>query len=141
VSTSPGSEQGNAALRDEKLDALTGDVILSSTDSDQQMVYGADGIASDLKAAWGEVQGEWFLNLGEGVDYYGLVFVKNPNLNAIRQEFIRVAMTVTGVVQVRSFDPQVDTATRSMSASYEVECDTGLVIQEENQVLLSLGSA
>lgn len=139
MSISPGSAEGDVALRDEKLDPLTGDVVLSPVDGDQEFDVGVAGIASDLKAAWSVIKGEWFLNLDDGVDYYGLVFVKNPDLGAIRQDFIRVALTVPGVVQVPTFEPVVDAATRTLSASYEVECDTGLVITAVGDVLLSLG--
>lgn len=140
-SATPGSAAGAVALRDEKLDRLTGNLVLSTTDADQVMVYGVEGIASDLRAAWQVVKGEWFLNLDEGVDYFGLVFVKNPDLGAIRQEFTRVALLVPGVAEVVSFVPLIDTATRTMRASFEVRCDTGAVISAVNAVLLSLGVA
>lgn len=140
MSISQNSPAGDVAIRDEALDPLTGDVYLNGTDGDQVMLAGVEGIASDVKAAWAQVKGEWYLDLNEGVDYYGLVFVKNPNLGDIRDEFVRVALGRPGVVAVPKFEPTIDLSTRTLSASYEIEADTGEVFGETDAVI-SAGAA
>lgn len=135
MSVSAGSAAGDVALRDEALDVITGDVKLDGVAGDQALIFGLDGIASDLKSAWQQVKGEWFLDLNEGLDWFGVVFRKNPNLGAISGEFARVAALVPGVVRLRSFIPSIDTATRTLTASYEAEADTGLVFGEQDVVL------
>lgn len=142
VSPVPGgapSAAGDVALRDEALDTITGDVVLNGADGDQLMIYGIDGIASDLKAAWQTVKGESFLDLNDGLDWYGIVFGRRPDLGAITQEFRRVALTVPGIVALRKFIPSIDTATRTLSADYEAEANTGLVFGEQNAVLAPSG--
>jgi hypothetical protein len=124
-STTPAAEP---LLRDEALDDFTGDVVLDGTDGDQQFVYDVDGIASDVVSAWKQVKGEWFLNLEEGVDWFGKVFVKNPDLGDIRNEFRRVALTCPGVTDLPVFSPVLHSATREMDATYEIRCDNGQVI-------------
>lgn len=131
MSTSLLSEAGDVALRDEALDVLTGDVSLNATDGDQVMLEGVEAICSDLKSAWQQVKGEWWLNLDEGLDWYGIVLVKKFDLGAIRQEFERVALTVPGFVRFVEFTAAVDVATRRCSVTAEVEADTGLIFTVE----------
>lgn len=124
-STTPAAAE---LLRDEQLDAFTGDVELDGTGGDQVFAYDVDGIESDVKSAWLQVKGEWFLNLEEGVDWFGKVFVKNPDLGDIRAEFKRVALTCPGVVDLPTFNPVLDVPSRTMTADYEIRLDNGQVI-------------
>lgn len=140
MSTSPGSVEGDAALRDEKLDVTTGDLVLNASDGDQTMIYGMEGLASDLKCAWQEVKGEWFLDLEEGLDWWGIVLGKNRDVGSITQEFTRVALLVPGVVQLRKFIPTLVPGARELRVSYEAEGDTGLVFGEQDVVLSPGGS-
>lgn len=141
VSSTPGAVAGETAIRDEKLDDLTGDLELDDADADQEFVAGMEGIASDVKARWQQVKGEWFLDLEEGVDWFGLVFVKHPNLHAIREEFIRVALTAPGCAEVVQFDPVLDSATRTLSATYALRGDTGLIFGPVTDTLAPNGGA
>lgn len=123
------------ALRDEELDPNTGDVALDAVGGDQTMVYDEDGILSDLKSAWQEIKGEWYLDLNEGVDWFGKVFTKNPDLGDIAQEFIRVALLVPGITDATFDVGSIDRATRQLTASYSATMDTGQVLSEQAVVL------
>lgn len=140
VTTTPGAVAGETALRDEALDVLTGDLKLDAV-AEQVFVIGMDGIASDVKARWQQVKGEWWLNLEEGVDWYGLVFVKHPDMQAIREEFIRVALTAPGCVEVVQFDPELNTTTRTLSVTYALRGDTGQIFGPVTATLSPNGGA
>lgn len=115
-------------LRDEDLAALTEDVELNGTDGDQVFVFDVDGVMSDVKSAWLQVKGEWFLNLDEGLDWYGIVFAKPTDLGAIRKEFKRIALTCPGVVDLPTFVPTLDKANRTLAATYAILFDNGQVV-------------
>lgn len=139
-STTPGAAAGVTAIRDEKLDPSTGDLALTA-DADQDFVAGVEGIASDVKARWQLVKGEYFLDLDEGLDWWGIVFRKNPNLQAIREEFIRVALTAPGCVEVIQFDPVLDSSTRTLTATYALRADTGEIFGPVTDTLAPNGEA
>lgn len=122
-------------LRDEALDQLTGDVVLDADGGDQTMVYDLDGIASDLKSAWSQIKGEWFLDLNEGVDWIGKVFAKQPNLGDVANEFIRVGRAVPGVTDLQFTALSVDRAARTLNANWQATMDTGQVLSEQDAVL------
>lgn len=138
--TTAGAVAGETAIRDEELDQLTGDVKLTAA-ADASLLTGLAGIASDVKARWQQVKGEWFLDLEEGVDWYGLIFVKNPNLQAIREDFIRVALTAPGCVEVLQFDPVLDAANRRLTATYALRGDTGEIFGPTTDTLAPNGGA
>lgn len=90
---------GAEAIRDLKLDAVTNDIVLDST-GDLTFISGVEAIASDLKSRWLAFKGEWFLDLDLGIDYWGVVFVKAPDLGAIEAEYRREALATPGVAAV-----------------------------------------
>ena len=61
--------------------------------------------------------GEWFLDTAEGVPYFELILVKNPNLSQISDVFRTVILETPGVAGVDRLALEHDTATRVLTVS------------------------
>lgn len=72
-------------------------------------------------------RGEWFLDLREGVPYYQVVLVKNPDLSVIRALFRRVIMSVPGVLSVPVLTLDLDRASRTLSVAFQAVCRSGTI--------------
>ena len=64
-------------------------------------------------------EGEWFLDKRQGIPYYRIVFVKNPNLTAIRTLFTRVILSVPQIKAVVAIPLQYDPAARTLSLEFQ----------------------
>lgn len=121
-------DAGATSLRDEALDPLDGDLLLEQ--GDQVFLTGHDGVLSDVKARWQTVKTEWYLDTSIGVDWFGKVLVKNPNLGDIRAEFTREALKAPGVTAVQRFDMVFDRGARSLDVDFELVDDFGNIIKD-----------
>lgn len=114
------------------LDLETGDLDVSRG---VHFVTGGDAIRQDAARRFRTILGEWFLNLRAGVDYFGQVFVRNPNVMVVRSLFRRTLAGTPGVTSVASFELRVDRETRELSVSWGAETDAGDVVGYEDLVL------
>jgi len=94
---------------------------------DLPLVSGTVQIEQNILQTLGVYLGEWFLDNTIGLDYYGTVFVKNPNQASINAMFISAILGVAGVISILSFSSQINTASRSMNVSFRVQTTTGVV--------------
>ena len=85
----------------------TGDIIL--TQSVRQAIK--------IRLKW--FLGEWRLGPLLGLDYWGTVLVKNPNLVKVRQAIRDEILSVEEVTGVNRVDLKADTAKRQLIVSYE----------------------
>lgn len=63
-------------------------------------------------------QGEWFLNLNEGVPYFQKILGKPFDLSAIERIIKGVIQSTEGVRSITSFDSNLDTATRRYTVTF-----------------------
>lgn len=115
----------------------TGDLAL--TNGDLVIVAGIDAIKQHLTIRLRFFLGEWFRNRNEGIDYYGKVLVKNPDIPIITGLLSRVVRETPGVSSVDVFDLTYTPATRSMTVSFTAVCDTGAPLVFSNFVLMGNG--
>lgn len=85
----------------------TGDIIL--TQSVRQAIK--------IRLKW--FLGEWRLGPLLGLDYWGTVLVKNPNLVKVRQAIRDEILSVSEVTGVNCVDLKADAAKRQLIVSYE----------------------
>lgn len=72
--------------------------------------------------------GEWFLDTRIGVPYFQVVFVKNPDVAAIRALFRKVIETTPGIVSVTELSTNYDPAGRTLTWSFTATTDNGATI-------------
>lgn len=87
--------------------ALGPDGDLDTTTGDLRIVYDLDGIAQLVQLAICTVLGEWFADKSIGFDWFGLVFVKDPNLVKIRAALVDVILGVQSMQSVDTLNIQV----------------------------------
>lgn len=71
---------------------------------------------------------EWFLDQRVGIPYYEKVFVKNPDLNLVRQLFRKVLLATPPIVRVDALDVVLDGSTRVARYTFRAITDSGAVI-------------
>lgn len=108
---------------DLQLDPLTGAFV--QTKGDLAFTSGIDAIAQDLTICLQFFKGEWFLDPDIGVPYFEQVFVKNPNLDAIRVIFRSVILSRPGVLSLSDFTVAFDAKTRVLRVKFTAETDEG----------------
>jgi len=97
--------------------------------SDLKIADGVDWIVSDeyelqqrLKTRLRFFYGEWYRDITEGVDYYGKIFIKNPDYSLVAQEFRRVILLTSGVTEILEFEmKQSDTNPRGLELEFTVQ--------------------
>jgi hypothetical protein len=116
-------------MPDLKLDPTTGDLYqapsgdLALTDDTTGETTG-QLVAINVKT----LLGEWFLDTTKGLDYFGLVFVKNPDLAAIETAIKDLLLGVRGVAGVLSYSQSFDRAARKLTVSGALRDDYGATI-------------
>ena len=97
---------------------------LDLADSQVWLIDGSDAIAQHLRNRLKFFLGEWFLDVRQGLPFFQRVFVKNPNLPAIRAIFRRVVRETPGVSGVQDLTLSVS-PDRIASISFVALLDSG----------------
>jgi hypothetical protein len=107
-----------------------------TTDNDLAVVNGSLVLVTDvaqeaaivLRNKFKFTKGEYFLDVRQGVPYFELVFVKNPNLLLIKRLFRDVIMSVPGIARVIDLSMSLETRTRKLAFSFRAQADNGRII-------------
>lgn len=108
----------------------------NTSDGDLSLASGRLAIVRDaaqeaaitLRNKFLRVKGEWFLDSEEGIPYFELVFLKNPNLPVVRRIFEKVILSVPAILEIQEFDLSIDVATRNLRFSFRALCEDGRVL-------------
>lgn len=111
------------------MDVSTGDIALK--DNDILLIDNAERVAQQVLITLREWRGEWFLKTADGVPYLEYILVKNPNMAHVRQVLTEVIESVEGVKKCTELDLQFNRVLRTLSVSYEIETDYGLITRKE----------
>lgn len=88
--------------------ALTTDGDLDFSSGTINLVDDEYAVRNQLRIDFNLVQGDWFLDLDEGIDYFGEVFGKKQIDNQLVDEFKLTAINATGVTSLKSFAVALD---------------------------------
>ncbi|MEE9374551.1 MAG: hypothetical protein V3V00_15960 [Saprospiraceae bacterium] len=105
-----------AGLVDLKLDPITNDLVIEN--SDLQIVKDLDWLVQSIKIKLQFFKKEWVLDTEYGLDYYGLVFIKGPNLNLIDNLIKMAILEYEEVNEILSFESSFNKAGRSLSVEF-----------------------
>lgn len=103
-------------LKDLKLEG--GDLVLNT---------GKDTVDQHLRANLAAFQGEWFLNIENGLPYFQEVFKKNQSPALIESIFKDAILKTTGVIELTEFELKVDTVTRKLFLDFSVDTIEGSI--------------
>lgn len=119
-----GAVAGADAVRDFRLDATTGDLVLDEN-GDLQVITGAEGVASDIAARLQTFAGECFLDLGLGLPYFEEILGKHP-LPRIEEIFRQAILETPGVAGLESFS--VTKTGRALGVAFRASTDFSTII-------------
>ena len=116
-----------------------GDLVVLGTTAETRIQY----LRQKIAARFQFFQGEWFLDLREGIPYYRDVFVKNPSDDRIRALFLRVLRQTPGVLKVVSFSTVYDPSARRLAFAFQAVVDGGeiTVTAEDEAFVVALAPA
>ena len=109
--------------RDMLLDRITGDLVIVNGDIEQ--VSGVDAIAQSLRFTLQFYQGEFFLDETIGIPFFQVIFVKKPNLPAIREILRTAILSVVGVNAITAFNFDFTNFSRTLRLDFTVDTDLG----------------
>lgn len=112
-------------VRDLKLDAF-GDLVVEN--GDLALVGGLDALRQDAETRLKLVLSEWFLAVSKGVDWFGEILVKNPNMARVEAIFRQELLDTPGITGVLEMPLSFDHASRALSGSFRATSDLGEVV-------------
>jgi len=94
-----------AGKRDIKLDTVTHDILIE--DSDFQIVSKGSWLIQSVKIKMLFFLGEWFLDTTYGLDHYGLVLIKGPDLNLIDNMFKIALLEYEEIIEILEYSSSI----------------------------------
>lgn len=98
------------------LDEITHDLKITT---DLQIVDGIDACKQRIKISLLFFYGEWFLDTTVGVDWFRIVFIKNPNQNFIDNMIIYTITDDRDIIQVNEYQTIFNKARRYLYISFK----------------------
>jgi hypothetical protein len=105
-------------MPDRKLDPATGDYFRApSGDFAQTDDTSGETTGQLVRIALKTLLGEWFLDTTRGLDYVGLIFVKNPDLAAVEASIKDLILSIPGVAGIPIYKQSFDRPNRKLIVS------------------------
>lgn len=102
-----------------------GDVDVS--EPDLQLTSGIEAIDQHLKQRLRMFLGEWFLDNRIGLPYFQHILKKNPDPIVIDSVYKRQILTTPGVLELLSFNLDLDIPTRKLTVSPKAKTSEGVL--------------
>ena len=99
--------------------------------NDLLLIDNLERVVQQVKITLLEWQGEWFLDVRNGVPYLEYILVKNPNLKHIRQILKEKILSVEGVQKITSMELNFNRQERFLTVSYIAISDYGEVVGKD----------
>jgi hypothetical protein len=97
-----------------------------------EVLRGVAAIAQRLRVRLQFFLGEWFLDQRQGMPYFQVVFVKNPDISLIQSVFRRAILQTPGVLAVKKLTTTFDRANRTFTVSpLEIVLTGGVVFRAQ----------
>ncbi len=108
------------------IDDTTGDARFDADGDIEAVTDELEVVRLAVQQAWRTQKGEWFLDTDFGVDYLGLVLIRNPDTAvAIPAELRRVALSVDKVDRVDDIVLTNNPITRKMTGTATIDTQFG----------------
>lgn len=93
---------------------------LAVEQKDLVILNDSDELTQHLQILLQFIEEEWFLDTSVGIDYYGKVWVKNPDIAEIDREIKRKVLQEEGVVSFIEYTSDYNASLRSFSVNFRV---------------------
>ena len=123
-----------------RLDLLLDDSGVVLRGGDWAFAVDREGIQQRISQVLKTIAGEWFLDLDYGLPYFEQILIKNPNLPSLTDLFRRALLSVKGVSSVERLNLSLDTTSRTLTVSWVVLTDLGLLVGTDNITPAQVGA-
>jgi hypothetical protein len=113
---------------DFKIDPTTGDLVIEG--GQLQLSSGLEAVAQGIRLRFLAFQGEWFLDLENGVPYWQDILGQKYDQARVLQIFRQPLLATPGVARVISLTSEWDGTTRTLNVSWEVETSWGDTVED-----------
>lgn len=94
---------------------------------DLKTIEGEDAITQHLGQRLKTFLGEWFLDTRIGIGYFQLILKKNPDPVVVDTILKDAVINTPGVLQLLSWDLDVDNALRELTLTFRAQTSTGIL--------------
>lgn len=123
-----------------RLDLLLDDNGVVLRNGDWAFAVDREGIQQRISQVLKTITEEWFLDLDYGLPYFEQILIKNPNLPSVQDLFRRAILSVRGVSSVERLNLSLDTTSRTLTVSWVVLTDLGLLVGTDNITPAQVGA-
>jgi len=114
-----------ADINDLKIDLDTSDLVLENYDL--ALVDGNERVRQQMHIHLLTFQGEWYLNTNFGVPYFENVLGKQIDRALIESVIKAEIMKVADVLEITSFEMEIDASVRSLTVEFSVMTTFGVL--------------
>ena len=107
--------------------ALNSDWDIYVTNRDLTTTSGASAVEQHLGQRLKEFQGEWFLELRDGVPYHQEFFKKDINPTVIDYVLKMVIIETPGILELLEFELDFDQANRELNLTFRAKSYDGII--------------
>jgi hypothetical protein len=100
---------------------ISSDILVET--NDLVIVSGVDAIMQNLKIRLRTYIGEWAFDTSVGVDYYGILFIKDPSIPSIEAMIKSVILKTEGILRITGFDFKYNLKLRTSELNLDVDID------------------
>lgn len=126
-------EERGIGLIDLKLTLDTHDLYWN--DGDLEFTFGSCWLRQKIAIKLRFFYQEWFLDTVRGVNYFGVVFVKNPDINAIDNMIKITVLEIEEVLEMLSYQSTYNSALRKLSTDFKVNSIYGEISYQQEFVV------
>lgn len=117
-------------------DYITKDLILDTNFNLKWTSNLAEFVSQKIENVLSFVLNEWWLNIELGLDYYGTILIKNPDINYINSLFAReIINRIPEITSIKYLNVIIDTQNRSYSARFSVTASEVVVTGAINNII------
>ena len=107
--------------------SLDEDNNLPVIDGNLKTKTGIEEISQMLETRFKSFQGDWFLDLDQGMPYYQEIFLKSTTVTEIESIFLQVVAGTPGVLDIREFNLSLEPSTRTLTIEFTVLTTDGVL--------------
>jgi uncharacterized membrane protein (Fun14 family) len=116
-------------MKDLCLDTISHDLLISNYDL--SLVTDKDYLVQKIKIRLLFIYGEWFLDIEDGLKYYEIIWVKNPNIALIESAIQATILDIEGVINITQFSTSFSNANRELTINATINTIYGTISLEE----------